>query len=365
VRFRDIRHQDRAVAMLQRSLRRGRLAHALLLAGPEGVGKELAARALAARLLCHQPPDDEPEPCGACESCRLLASGNHPDFHLIHRGLHRQHPDRTIRESKGLSLVVDVVRHFLIEPAQTSPSLGRRRVFVVRDAERLNEAAQNALLKTLEEPPPSVTLVLVTASAGRLLPTIRSRCQLISFDPLPTAFIADELSRQLDVPPEDARALAELSGGRLGVALRWCRAGLSERIGTIGQILLRADPLDPEAAAKSLLEEAQQLAIDLRAADDDSPARTGRVETDELRDALHIVLRVAAMLLRDALHSAAGLEPRVTDAVHARRLAGGADVERLLVRIEAIQHAGEMIDRNVAPQLAMEALAIALTDGRR
>ena len=213
--------------MLQRSLRNGRLAHALLLAGPQGVGKELAAGALAARLLCHDPPADEVEPCGACESCRLLASGNHPDFHLIHRGLHRQHPDRTIRESKGLSLVVDVVRHFLIEPAYTSPSLGRRRVFVVRDAERMNEAAQNAFLKTLEEPGADVVILLESSRPAALLPTIRSRVVPIAFGRLEEQDAAAALVAA-GLGAEEAAALARWSGGAPGQALALAARGAPE-----------------------------------------------------------------------------------------------------------------------------------------
>jgi len=224
--FRDVQHQDRALSILRRALVSGRTHHAYLFDGPEGVGKELAARALAARLMCRSAADavgglfgaGAPpfEPCGECASCRAFAGGSHPDFHLIHRGLHELHPDRTVRRGSGLYLPIDVIRDFLIEPAALRPALGARRLFLVRDAERMQDPAQNALLKTLEEPPGQAALILVTPSAERLLATIRSRCQRIPFAPLPAEFVAARLAALTGCDAATARALARGAGGRAG-----------------------------------------------------------------------------------------------------------------------------------------------------
>ena len=203
------------ISILRRALGSGRTHHAYLFDGPAGVGKELTARALV-RGCCVRmtaAPADA-DACGQCWPCRLLTTENHPDFHLIHRGLHKLHPDRAVRQRKGLFLGVDLIRHFLIEPAAMKPAQGRRRVFLIRDAERMNEEAQNALLKTLEEPPGTACLILVTASALRLLPTIRSRCQVVPFALLPTDFVSGELAARLGLSSADARALAALAGGR-------------------------------------------------------------------------------------------------------------------------------------------------------
>jgi len=374
VRLADVQHQEPAVSRLRRALRSGRTPHAYLFVGPEGVGKELAAKALAACLLCQEqsrPPDADA--CQQCTACRLLAAGTHPDFHLIHRGLHRLHPERTVRQSKGLFLAVDVIRHFLIAPATVTPALGRRRVFVIRDAERMNEEAQNALLKTLEEPPGSAVLILITASAERLLPTIRSRCQQVPFRALPPHFVADELARRLHLPVEEAQALARLSDGRLGVALRWQQIGLLTALAEVANAVGTLSSDAPETFGQRLLEIAGNLAARLKQSADlaleeeteGPPERFSpqSVATDELRDALKLVLLLVAALYRDALLQASGAPQLclVGGRVElTERLAATSSYQPPEAAIRAVQQAEQMLDRNVSPQLVGEYLAAAL-----
>ncbi len=351
------------------------MAHAYLFEGPEGVGKELAARALAARLLCEDDalaPDADA--CGQCPSCRLIAADNHPDFHLIHRGLHKLHPDRSIRQRKGLFLAVDLIRHFLIEPAAMKPAQGRRRVFLIRDAERMNEEAQNALLKTLEEPPGAACLILVTASAARLLPTIQSRCQRVPFGTLPLEFVAEELARRSGAAAVDARWLAELSGGRLGVALRWQQIDLLGTLEAVGDCLDRVSEGDPEAFAKGLIELATALAERARPGadddaeeepdeEDDAPRSAGRrVPTDELREALKLALLLVGACCRDALLTRFGVAAPASTSRLRRvpALVAEASFDRLEAGLRAVREAEYMLDRNVAPQLVGERLAVAL-----
>lgn len=401
MRFRDVQHQDRALGILRRALRSGRTHHAYLFEGPEGVGKERAARALAARLLCSADAPPDADACGACAPCQLVAADNHPDLHVIHRGLHRYHPDATIRKSKGLFLVVDVVRQFLIERAASAPNLGRARVFIIRDAERMNDEAQNALLKTLEEPPGHSRLLLVSAAPLRLLPTIRSRCQRIQFDLLPTSFIEERLADRSNrgagvTPADDVRALARLSGGSLGLALRWRDAGLLDTLATVADPLSRIGQMSPDAFAKQLIELAEALAErtrgapnddprsarregprgagrdDARAVDSDTSAESEEVEadetagksksdalsTDELRAALKLVLMLVATVYRDALvvaHTRSAAPRAVAQALSQR-----AATDRLDEAIRGVAHAEAMLDRNVAPALACERLALAL-----
>lgn len=378
MRFSDVRHQERALSIIRRALVSGRTHHAYLFEGPPGVGKELTARALAARLLCDADLPPDADACGACPACRVFPSGNHPDFHLIHRGLHKLHPDAAVRARKGLFLSVDIVRHFLIEPASNSPTLGRRRVFIVRDAERMNEGAQNALLKTLEEPPGSVCLILVTSSAERLLPTIRSRCQRVPFDLLPADFVRRQLQERTGVEPAAAHTLAALAQGRLGDALQWQRIGLPDALRRVCAALAGDLPNDPEAFGRLLVEIAEGLATrnvtypetdeqpDNEAVADDHPRGGSRpIDTDALRGAAKLVLLLAAVVVRDALVVSAGGDARLcalpsgTPAV--AHLAETLTGDQLAERSAAFATAERMLDRNVAPQLACERLAVALT----
>ncbi|MGE3180380.1 MAG: DNA polymerase III subunit delta' [Phycisphaerae bacterium] len=369
--FREVHHQDRAQRLLAAALRSKRFPHALLFHGPEGVGKELTATALAARLQCERSEPDDLEPCGECNSCRVFAKGSHPDFHLIHRGLRHFHPDRTIRASKGLFLVVDLIRHFLIEPAGKKPMVGARRVFVIRDAERMNEEAQNAILKTLEEPPPLTTLILVTSSADRLLQTIRSRCAPIAFGLLPRTFLHERLVAQGQLPDTDARALAELADGRLGTALHWHACGLLELLPRVFKLPQYA--ASPEAFGKEALDISESLARMMEStvgeadtADEDSASKkrsasaSKAIGTDVLRDALKVVLSLVAMQLRAEMLAAVGAGE--TSALATGMRTGGDEIG-LADQLDLTQRYAAMLDRNVAPQLVCEALAVQLATG--
>ncbi len=381
MRFSDVLHQPRAISILRRSLRSGRTHHAYLFDGPEGVGKGLTARALAARLLCEAgglKPDDDA--CGTCQSCHLLAVGTHPDFQLVHRQLHKQHPEAKVRRSKGLQIVVDVIRHFVIQPAGLKPSQARRRVFVIEEAERMKEEAQNALLKTLEEPPGDAVLILLSSSAFRLLPTIRSRCQRVPFDLLPPAFVADVLRDRFDAPPEDARALARLCDGRLGVAVTWKAAGLLNLLEPVCALTI-AQAANPEGFAKGAIEIATDLAErcsppeaqddaddsptgDRDEEDDESGGDSAKgVSTDALRSSLRLILMLVATLHRDVLLTQNGaatlLAGRWPERVVAS-LAQERSATQLHAAIAAAAETERMIDRSVSPQLALERLAVAM-----
>jgi DNA polymerase-3 subunit delta' len=219
--FDDIFGQDAAVEFLRRALRADRLPHALIFAGLAGVGKGTTARALGKLFLCEKPKDDRP--CGKCDSCRVFDAGNHPDFHLVYRQLIRLEKE----SSKAKALPVDVVRDFLVAPANRKPSMGRGKVFVVEEAELMNPTAQNALLKTLEEPYGRALIVLLTDQPGALLPTIRSRCQTVRFAALDEQLVVRELVKR-GIDKRLAARAAALSGGALGVALKWIEDGVIE-----------------------------------------------------------------------------------------------------------------------------------------
>jgi DNA polymerase III subunit delta' len=195
-----------ARALLERAALSDAVHHAYLLAGPEGVGKTTLAWAFAQLLECERRPPDHAEPCGECRSCRALAQRRHPDVQLIEP-----------QEGKRW-LDVDSVRE-VSRAANLAPAEGRWRVFILPVAERMTPQAANALLKTLEEPPDRVVLLLTTTEPEALLPTILSRCQLVQLQPLAPDEIAEALRVRWAVSDADARELAALANGRLGWAV--------------------------------------------------------------------------------------------------------------------------------------------------
>ena len=176
--------------------------------GPRGVGKATTARALAAALNCAQPGEDG-DACGTCPSCRRMPAGTHPDFLVI-----------SPEESKA-QIKIEQIRE-LRRLTAYPPLGGGWRVVLIKPAEALtaqNDAAANALLKTLEEPPDRHLLVLTARGEADLLPTIVSRCHKLAFAPLPSALIIQELERRRSLPRPQAALVAALSGGSLGRAL--------------------------------------------------------------------------------------------------------------------------------------------------
>jgi len=193
---------DWAVALLRSSLSAGRVAHAYLFSGPPQIGKRTLALALAQALNCAQPD----APCGRCPSCLKIARGVHPDVRLI------------TGEGTGGNIKIEQVRALQHE-AVLAPYEGRYRVFIVRQMEQATLEAANSLLKTLEEPPAQVILVLTAIHSESLPQTIVSRCQHLGLRPVATP-VVEEMLRDKGVTPVQAQLLARLSGGRLGWALQ-------------------------------------------------------------------------------------------------------------------------------------------------
>jgi DNA polymerase-3 subunit delta' len=244
--------QDRAVAALTAALRTDRLAHGLLFVGPDGVGREKTARSLARGLLCEQRGTSAevlPFGCGACRACRRVDSGSHPDLHVVMseaegvaRGLAQ--PDGKARPSAEIK--IDAVRE-LGQRLLQRPYEGKSSVAIIVDAHRMNEKAQNALLKVLEEPAPTTVLLLLVPGVRAVLPTIASRCLRLMFSPLDEAALLAIL-RQLQVPDAEVRAArarlgassvpavleGDVVGDAVGPAVERLLAGLTLRANAAG-----------------------------------------------------------------------------------------------------------------------------------
>jgi len=201
--FNQIWGQESAITILRNSLRSGRLAHAYLFLGPEGVGKRLTALTLAKAANCQSPPE-EGESCERCSSCGKVNSLNHADVILL--------------APEGEFIKIDQIRD-LQKRLRYRPLEGGRRFCVIDSADSMNEAAANALLKTLEEPPDETHLILIASRPHQLLPTILSRCQWVKFKPLFSGHIVQILQKVQGMEVEKANFLASLAGGSAGKAL--------------------------------------------------------------------------------------------------------------------------------------------------
>ena len=368
----SVRHQPKAHHLIQRALAGDRIPHAYIFHGPDGVGKETFAVQMANLLLCPHPRDVDDssdaawsgwsdrvrDACGECEDCRAVRAETHPDLHAIYRQLNRFHPDTAVRNRKALDLGVDVIRHFVIDRVGAKPARGRAKVFIIRQADRITPAAQNALLKTLEEPPATTFMILLVSSLERLLATTYSRCQVIPFAPLPRDFILETLSElRSELTSEQAAFIAEVAQGSLGVALQHADDELSAHNSRIVSMLAQLDSARAIGAARELIEGAKALGGQFRKRDPDIS------DTEAQRQGLKTLLCLMAAWYRGAMHRALGTAhsaagPRSVDAPPERgtRLHPEAAADA----ISTISTAERQLDLNANVQLCLEALLFKL-----
>lgn len=316
--------QDRALRLLTRARRGGRLAHAYLFTGPEGVGKATLAREMATALLC-QKAEPERAGCGECPSCLQMAAGSHPDFLLV--------------EPEGQGIRIDSIRR-MQQDLGFSPLAGPLRVVLLKDVQTMRREAANSLLKILEEPPPGNLLVLTADDEGLLLPTIRSRCQTIALQALPEALCATVIGRHAqELGQDDRLVLAGLSGGSPGMALRMEKDGILPLYHELTQAL----------AAERPLAERIQTALLLAA------------RLNEHRDMATLVFHLLRRMFKDALEAdlcgptaaRSGIAPPGRERWNARQLSA---------TLEHIDRAEQALARNCNPTLVFEVLLLQLLD---
>jgi DNA polymerase-3 subunit delta' len=333
-RFADILDQKQAVDWLQLAYEADRLPHGLVFAGPVGVGKATTATALGALVLCENPKGNDS--CGKCDSCRVLVAGNHPDFRVITKELIRSY-DRT-GESKAVEFSIDVIRPELVERAGRKSVLGRGKVFVIERAELMTAGAQNAMLKTLEEPAEKTVIILLTDQPAYLLPTIRSRCQLVRFAPLPVAMVQKQLEKR-GIDAMTASSAAKLAEGSLGVAIQWIEDGV---VKLAEELIARLDALakgQPLAGLADWLKKSADAYAEQQLKRDELASKA-----QASRDGLAVYLRISAEHFRRLLESS-------DDPDH---------LERAATAIDAINRAEQYLDAYVNTPLVLQQLTLSL-----
>jgi DNA polymerase III subunit delta' len=351
--FREVVGHRRLLTLISRAIARDTLIPSLIFSGPEGVGKRLTAIAVAQALNCSAavaqdfltteasakvvspatatPTTEIPlDSCGNCPACRRIARGAYPDVQMIEPG-------------ETGSIKIEQVRA-VIDQAMFRPFEGRRRVTIIAQAEALVPAAQNALLKTLEEPPASSVFILVTSRPDGLLPTVRSRCAHLRFGRLLAADVAAVLERGHGYARQGALAAAAASDGSIHQALNLEAEEYVEARGD-AEDLLSVAGRDP----RTRLEQARGLL-------------KGEGSAPAERDHLAMRLEALSSVLRDVGVLASGADSRLVANLDRRsvldKLARTLDRERVEKSFAAVTSAHEALERNVGPKVVADWLAI-------
>jgi DNA polymerase III subunit delta' len=336
VPFHRIAGHQRLLALLARAIARDTLPPSLLLAGTSGIGKRRTAMAVAEALNCLAPRKTgtfETDACGECASCRRIARGVHADVVVLEPG-------------ETGTIKTDVVRD-VIDRANYRPFEGRRRAVIVDEADALMESAQNALLKTLEEPPQASVFILVSSMPDSLLPTVRSRCRPLRFGDLTPAEVAAVLVRDHEYDEADAKAAAADAGGSVGRALEARAVDLAEA----------------RDAAQRLLQQAARAADPGRRLEA-ARGLTGKATGAAERDQMAVCLRSLSSLVRDLglLSNRADPAALANADLHDElaRLTSAFDSERSTRAFNAVDQALAALERNVNPKVVADWLVLQL-----
>ncbi len=353
----DIVGQDAAIARLRMGMSGGRLPHALLLAGPAGVGRRTTAIALARTLLCGNSTD---QACGECDDCRMMDADSHPDFQLVYKELARYHDDASVRSRVMQDLGIHVIRSFLISPAGRSATRGKGKIFVVLEAELMSIPAQNALLKTLEEPPPGVTIILITQRPEQLLPTTLSRCCLIRFANLPAGFVTSHLIA-CEMEPAEAAFWAAFSEGSIGRSTKLAAQGMYELKCDVIRRLGELTPLGDVELGEHLTKLTDGLAAKAVTA---AKKLDGANLSKQLasRRAAGAMMELIASAFRDAMAVASGCDRPLIhsdQAADIQAIAGRFEPPQLARIVESLSRCEQLLWRNVNPKTVWDNVVIA------
>lgn len=324
MKWTDIIGHKGHVAMLRHMESSKRMPHAVLFTGPNGIGKAMVARVLAAALLCSHEGE---RPCGSCSSCQQMSYGNHPDFLSV--------------APEGATIKIEQIR-ILQQEASLAPYSSQRRVCIIDGAELMTTQAANSLLKILEDPPGEIIFILIAANRQMLLTTIISRCMAISFQPLSDEVLAQALIEK-GYASEQAEVAARLSGGRMGIAL---------------------GVLAPEGFA--LRNQALEIMEDLLEARMEKVWKTAALLEKMERNEVLQIIRYVTYILRDILLLVTGQGRQLLFNIDVfqelSELADRWNEGQLVKAIKAVEAARRAFQANANTRLTSEALLIKIYD---
>ena len=326
--------QDHLLKRLEPSLRQRRQSHAYLLCGPPHVGKMALALNLSQAVNCLEGPG---VPCGSCTQCTRIAKGHHADISILAPGQGEE--GRSPRTVIGIDAIKEVIHRVSLKPFEGSTS-----VVIIDGAESMSDEAANALLKTLEEPPPQVMFLLLTANEDAVLPTIRSRCQSINLVPLSKDKMVEQLITGHQTTPEQAEHLFRLSRGCLG----WAISALAD-----------AQVLEQRQADLEKIQETLDAGLETRFTYANEIATLFGTDRDAAKDLLALWLR----WWRDLLLIKEGAEEFLHNTDHTealKRQASGLSTAEIVQFINRLMQTLSNLDSNVSPRLAMEVLMLNL-----
>ena len=326
-RFEDIAGHEPAAEHLKRAVQEGKISHAYLFQGEAGIGKRMLAEIFAQALLCERETD---RPCDVCKSCHQVQTHNHPDVIYV-------------THANPGAIKVDEIRSQVVSDIVIRPYTGKYKVYIIEDAEKMNAQAQNALLKTLEEPPEYAVILLLTVNAGLLLETIRSRCVRLDMLPVRQEVVEAYLMEHAKIPDYQARLCAAFAQGSIGKAMELARSENFAQIRTTAlMIATRAKEMDTPQIAATVKEMAQY-----------------KVTINEFLDILAVWYRdvltfkatrdVETLIFRDQLQQI-------------RKAASLSSYEGIEQILNAIATAKERIAANVGFDLTMELLFLTIKE---
>lgn len=326
--FKGILGHEEEKRQLMNAVAHNRVSQAYLFSGETGSGKKALARAFALSLVCEHPENGDA--CLTCEECRKAIDGNHPDIIMV------------THEKKNL-ITVDEIRHQVVDTVDILPYDEGRKVYIIPDAEMMNAQAQNALLKTIEEPPAYAVIILLTNSPEALLPTIKSRCVKIAMKPLSDAQISEYLENELHLPDYESRVLTAFAQGNLGKAKK---AATEDSFSSLKDSALGLVRHLKNMDTAAMLEAIRQL----------------KDNKDEIYDYLDILL----MWFRDVLYykATADIDSLIfqDEISEIRAEASGSSYEGIQEVLDAIDKCRVRLRANVNFDLALELLMSAIKE---